>query len=108
MSPKQTDRAMKMLKSSIIDDLLIELKELKIKVEDEEKLKNDLLKNKRKSKRVPPKVEESKKCVATCKNGKPCCVAMCDKKLKLCWAHMDKDQRIGYRKIKAKKNIIEV
>lgn len=104
MSPKQTDRAMKMLKSSIIDDLLLQLKELKIEVDTEE-LKNTLLKTKQKSKRVPPKVEEHKKCVATCKNGKPCCVAMCDKKLKLCWAHMDGEQRMKYRK---SKNVTEV
>nr|WOL75531.1 telomere-binding protein [Saccharomycopsis selenospora] len=110
MTVKQENKAISLLKQSIIDDVINKLKDLDLKEEQIEQIKDKLSikKNKKNSNRKFPTIAEDKKCTAKCKNGKPCQVAMCDKTLKICWAHMKKEERIKYQSTKAKKNLKKV
>lgn len=101
MTKKQINKAVNLLTTSVIDDIIKRVDELSLKEKERTKvldLLNEIKTNKKK--RDPPKIALEKQCTATCKSGLKCTVPICDKTNKICWAHMNKNEREEYRLLK--------
>lgn len=87
--------ANKLYQKAILDDLIAKIEIMDLEEEIIEKIKTKL---NEKRKRKMPSIALEKQCNSTCKNGEKCKTAMCYKSR--CWAHLDKEERENYRKIK--------
>lgn len=98
MSKRQVNKGIKIIRESVIDEIVEKLVELKVDENIIKSIKDD---KKPVSNRKKPNIPFAKQCSAMCKSGNKCTVAICDKTNKLCWAHMSKEQKELHR---SKKN----
>lgn len=102
MPKSNVKRAEKNLVKAIQDDIIQKLESLDLSPSKTTLIVDAIRKLKTSSKRSPPLTPIEKQCLKTCKSGKKCTVAICYEKS--CWAHLNKEKRDEYRKIKDEKN----
>ncbi|CAX40874.1 DNA-binding protein, putative [Candida dubliniensis CD36] len=94
MSKSNINKKLKLLEKSIYDDLINKIKGLDLDNAIIEKIEGTISKPKRKA----PVTPIEKQCGKLTKKGEKCKIAMCYKRT--CWAHLTKEQKEEYRKLK--------